>query len=130
MNDPRMTPTNDAPVTVERKSLFEALRRSWFGGRQSRGNHYDSEAIEADWNKVIDRLAALASAPAPSWSETPEHIRDHLALLAEVELHLQSSRVFVTSREKMHPCGVELHDELLGKVTAAIETIGRGQAHG
>lgn len=145
--DPRMTPPNDAPVAVEQCP---------FCGGRAQLDRYDPDpanpemavncmgecdgififpkiaagdtvALVQRWNT---RLAALASASAPSWSETPEHIREHLALLAEVELHLKSSRVFVTTREKMHPCGVELHDELLGKVTAAIETIGKGQAHG
>lgn len=138
-------PTNDAPVTVERELQpcphcgnerigMTSIRDGYevwckCGATMQAHNPNARQKAIDQWN-MRHRLAALASAPAPSWSETPEHIRDHLALLAEVELHLQSSRVFVTTREKMHPCGVELHDELLGKVTAAIETIGKGQAHG
>lgn len=128
-----MTPTNDAPVTVEQCDRDRAADHLAALGQINA--QFRIRTGMADEHSLVQtlarhRLAALASAPAPSWSETPEHIRDHLALLAEVELHLQSSRVFVTTREKMHPCGVELHDELLGKVTAAIETIGKGQAHG
>lgn len=45
-----------------------------------------------------------------------------IQLLADVELHLQSVRIFLTKREKMHPCGVDLHDELQARVTAALST--------
>jgi len=64
-----------------------------------------------------------------SWTAAPEDVRERAQLLADVELHLKSSRVFVTTREKMHPCGVELHDELLGRVTAAIDSIGKAKGH-
>jgi hypothetical protein len=43
-----------------------------------------------------------------------------IQLLADVELHLKSCRIFLTTREKIHPCGVELHDEIHARVTAAI----------
>lgn len=43
-------------------------------------------------------------------------------LLSEVASHLQSTRVFLTSREKMHPCGVDIHDELLATLSAALTT--------
>jgi hypothetical protein len=78
------------------------------------------------------RLAAPATpaARADSWAETPEEVRERIRLLADVDLHLQSVRVFITSREKMHPCGVELHDELLAKVTGAIDAIGRENNRG
>ena len=83
-------------------------------------------------------MPLFAAAPTPdaaairpdSWAVTPKDAREQMLLLAEVELHLQSCRVFLTTREKMHPCGVDLHDELLVKVTAAIETIGREKANG
>lgn len=80
------------------------------------------------------RLAALDSRAGEdvrpdSWTAAPEDVRERAQLLADVELHLKSSRVFVTTREKMHPCGVELHDELLGRVTAAIDSIGKAKGH-
>ena len=82
------------------------------------------------------RLAAAApkvasdTALSNSWVNTPKAEREQAMLLAEVELHLQQCRVFITSREKMHPCGVDLHDELQAKVTAALDAIGREKAHG
>ena len=51
-------------------------------------------------------------------------------LLADVELHLKSIRVFITSRQQSHPCGVDIHDELQAKVTAAIDAIGREKFNG
>jgi len=64
-----------------------------------------------------------------SWTAAPEEVRERAQLLADMELHLKSSRIFITTREKMHPCGVELHDELLGRVTAAIDNIGKANSH-
>lgn len=64
-----------------------------------------------------------------SWANTPEADHERILLMAEIELHLKSCRIFLTSREKMHPVGVDIHDELLAKVTAAIEAIGV-KAHG
>ncbi|WP_338469085.1 hypothetical protein V3I01_08250 [Sphingomonas sp. gentR] len=68
-------------------------------------------------------------AEPPSYAAASEDVRERAQLLAEVELHLKSSRIFITTREKMHPCGVELHDELLGRVTAAIDSIGKAKGH-
>lgn len=53
-------------------------------------------------------------------SEDTEMPIDLLALLKEVQIELRHCRVFVTSREKSHPTGVELYDELAAKVDAAI----------
>ena len=39
-----------------------------------------------------------------------------LELLKEAYSSLQHDRVFITSREKMHSSGVELHDELIQKI--------------
>jgi len=83
---------------------------------------------------AIEHLAALDSRAGEdvrpdSWAASPEDIRERVQLLADMELHLKSSRIFITTREKMHPCGVELHDELLGRVTAAIDSIGKAKGH-
>lgn len=40
------------------------------------------------------------------------------ALLDEVIVTMRHARIFITSREKMHPTGIELYDELLEKLTA------------
>jgi hypothetical protein len=44
-------------------------------------------------------------------------------LLADLELHLQSCRVFLTSREKLHPYGVDLHDEIVAQLKAVIDSL-------
>ena len=49
---------------------------------------------------------------------------ERILLLSEVELHLKSIRIFLHTREKIHPIGLDLHDEILTKVTNAIEKIG------
>lgn len=48
---------------------------------------------------------------------------DLAQLLADVELHFKSDRVFWLSREKIHPYGADLLDELQARVTAAIEEL-------
>lgn len=65
-----------------------------------------------------------------SWSAASPEVRDRISLLAEIELHLQWARVFITTKEKAHPCGVDLHDELLAKVTAAIDAFGKESDNG
>ena len=37
-------------------------------------------------------------------------------ILADVIMTMRHARIFITSREKMHPTGIELYDELLGKL--------------
>lgn len=39
-------------------------------------------------------------------------------ILKDVIETMRHARVFITSREKMHPTGVQLYDELLAKLTA------------
>lgn len=39
-------------------------------------------------------------------------------LLEEIIVTMRHARVFLTSREKMHPTGVALYDELLQKLTS------------
>lgn len=114
-------PTPDA-AAEESQRLREARQAGFNKGWKERGLH---EAATAAAPKV-----ASDTALPNSWVNTPEAEREQAMLLAEVELHLQQCRVFITTREKMHPCGVELHDELLAKVTAALDAIGREKAHG
>lgn len=45
---------------------------------------------------------------------------DYRQLLAETLTTMRHARVFITSREKMHPTGVELWDELVGKIERAL----------
>jgi len=39
-------------------------------------------------------------------------------LLAEIIVTMRHARVFISSREKMHPTGIQLYDELLEKLGA------------
>jgi len=94
------------------------------------GIEVDGVAIHPGRVVIRKRKVASDTALPNSWVNTREAEREQAMLLAEVELHLQQSRVFITSREKMHPCGVELHDELQAKVTAALDAIGREKSHG
>lgn len=71
----------------------------------------------------------LAAAPAPSCapvrtaSQCSAQETELAALLAEVELELRHSRVFIGSREKMHPTGIELYEQLHAKVNAALDAL-------
>lgn len=56
------------------------------------------------------------------WGETldeMEHEAKYLPpdnILADVIVTMKHARVFISSREKMHPTGIELYDELLEKL--------------
>lgn len=39
-------------------------------------------------------------------------------ILRDVIVTMRHARIFITSREKMHPTGVQLYDELLAKLEA------------
>jgi hypothetical protein len=44
---------------------------------------------------------------------------DYKALLKETLITLAHARVFITTREKMHPTGVELYDKLMAQIIEA-----------
>lgn len=50
--------------------------------------------------------------------------RQHLDILHESLVTLRHARVFITSREKMHPTGVELYDQLVKDIEAALKSPG------
>ena len=57
-----------------------------------------------------------------AWGEIMDEM-DHEAkylpadnILQEILVTMKHARIFITSREKMHPTGVELYDELLEKL--------------
>ena len=62
------------------------------------------EALVSDFQDVLDRGAARIEALE--------------AALREVIVTMKHAHVFITSREKMHPTGIELYDELLTKIAA------------
>jgi hypothetical protein len=71
---------------------------------------------DALWNKETwDFLALLPDAAA---------IRADAEMLDETLATLKHARVFISSREKMHPQGIELFDELTGRIAAAIRAAG------
>lgn len=53
-------------------------------------------------------IAIFDTGPIPS--------SDHMKLLEEAELELRHSSIFVRSREKMHPTGLDLYDDLLRRI--------------
>lgn len=100
----------------------ETMRR----GHRGKVEHvFVADAFARHRTSTALPLAHPAAEETTTWVSATDDQRDRVTLLAEVELHLQSARIFITSREKMHPCGVDLHDELLAKVSAAIDAIGR-----
>lgn len=104
---------------------------SSYAGQCTCGHTFHAATYASAKNAWAKHAAPDAAAIRPdSWTATAEDVREQVLLLAEVELHLQSCRVFLKTREKMHSCGVDLHDELLAKVTAAIEMIGREKVNG
>ena len=57
------------PAVVVKEKLFWLVRKAWFDGRGSPKGQYDSEAVEAGWQRDIDRLLAetpLYASPVPS----------------------------------------------------------------
>lgn len=42
--------------------------------------------------------------------------RDRKELLREVAVTMRHARTFITSREKMHPTGIDLYDQLLAEI--------------
>ncbi len=63
-------------------------------------------------------LRAIASGAAVVTPAPAEGVDE--GLLTDVKVTLSHGRTFITSREKMHPDGVKLWDELLAKVEAAL----------
>lgn len=88
------------------------------------GNWDHAPLAQAFARHRLATAEAASGAVVTAATATDDQLR-RIQLLADVELHLKSCRIFLTSREKMHPCGVELHDELLANVTAAIKQEGR-----
>lgn len=69
MTDPRMTPTNDAPVTVEHakaiaEGVVEACAKLEVSTKYDLAERYRWTAVKDDAQEIIEILAALASAPA------------------------------------------------------------------
>ena len=59
-------------------------------------------------------LLADLDAGIPCTGEAAAAIRDLEARIEELQQELRRCRVFITTREKMHPDGVALFDEALG----------------
>lgn len=132
MNDANQTP--DAVREAEAREILSKAMRSKHWADMVLSGHDDDWGVIKPREAIAAILAALDSRAGEdvrpdSWSATPEEVRERAQLLADMELHLKSSRIFITTREKMHQCGVELHDELLGRVTAAIDSIGKAKGH-
>lgn len=53
---------------------------------------------------------------------TPE---DHQTLVEDAVVTLNHARVFITSRQKMHPDGVKLYDELIERLCGTPSDLGR-----
>ena len=86
-------------------------------------DEYADSSLYEQTADAIDKIdAALASHPD---AEREVAGLDLLQLLADIELHFKTDRVFWTSREKMHPHGVVLLDELQANVSAAINALGK-----
>jgi hypothetical protein len=50
--------------------------------------------------------------------------RQHLDLLTEALVTLRHARVFISSREKMHPTGIGLYDQLVKDIEFALASPG------
>ena len=44
-----------------------------------------------------------------------------LYLLERIKKEIEGYEVFISTREKMHPCGIEMHKDLLSDISKAIE---------
>ena len=67
------------------------------------------------------------NATIPLVMEAADRIEALEAVLREVIVTMRHAHVFITSREKMHPTGVELYDELLTKIAALAPEQDEGQ---
>lgn len=61
-----------------REGIRKEIRRAWFNGRETRGKPYDSEAVEAGWDRQVD-AALAASRPTDAGAEEPLQARDFAA---------------------------------------------------
>lgn len=60
-------------------------------------------------NETLDDMEHKAK-----YMDHPVH--EKMKLLAEALVTLKHARVFICTREKMHPTGIELYDELVAKI--------------
>lgn len=70
---------------------------------------------ERPYGEIMDEMDHEAKCAAPD------------NILADIIVTLRHARVFITSREKMHPTGVELFDELLGRLERRTSTMQTGE---
>jgi hypothetical protein len=54
--------------------------------------------------------------------------KSHSDLLREALVTLRHARVFIGSRERMHPTGISLYDDLVGQIEKALMTERQGAA--
>lgn len=52
------------------------------------------------------------------------NVQQYRDLLLESLVTLRHARVFITSREKMHPAGVELYDKVTDDIETALKSPG------
>lgn len=52
-----------------------------------------------------------------------------IGLLERVQTELQECRVFVTTKERMYPVGIELYDNLQDEVSRAVQAYRDGKWH-
>lgn len=119
-----MTHTTTDAAEARAQAAFRTIFNTATGTIRTKAEAQTALSLIAGMAK--NRLAtaeAASEAVVTAATATDDQLR-RIQLLADVELHLKSCRIFLTSREKMHPCGIELHDELLANVTAAIEQEG------
>jgi hypothetical protein len=104
-----MTPAKAAPMREDVTRLISELRNPWQHNPTA-----DPRGPLPDWAGVLLSRAATAIA-----GDGADH--ELIVLLSEVEMHLKSVRIFISTREKIHPVGLDLHDEVLASVTARLE---------
>lgn len=61
------------------------------------------------YGEVLDEMDHEAK-----YEDHPVH--EKMKLLAEALVTLKHARVFISTREKMHPTGIELYDDLIRRV--------------
>ena len=52
---------------------------------------------------------------------------DLISLLERVKKELEDHDVFISTRERMHPCGLEMYEDIKKEVDEAIESYRKGQ---
>lgn len=75
-----------------------------------------TEGNVEELKKHLEQMQEKNPALEYRFFEQRQHVQLHIDNVKEIVNTMKHARTFITSREKMHPTGVELYDELLANL--------------